>query len=622
MDKRKILAIDDEEFFRNIYEEILSSYGFSVLTVENGRKGFDALKKESFDIVITDLAMPGWDGIRTMEEIRKANPGQDIIVVTHITDLETAAAAMRAGASDYILKPLEGENLLHAVRRLLKRQKILYEHSKLVKESIEYFEILSIYKRCMDILSINEYERLVDSIVAALVAETKAKKGLFWLSDGDIEGNWKIIGSMGEISPDDRILPIDDPSWKENVTGGTPFFRSADKMDTFYVPIMPEGKEVGVIELSGKAGRGKFRDKDLKVAGIIAEFSQVALNNAQRILSSEQRAYIDEDFGVFTYNFYMDFLKKEIYLSSRYKRPFSIAYLKVSNIGDLREKLGGNVTRAGIGRMIKKVIEIIREPDIIAKKDPGEYYILFPETDYFGSLMAVKRIEKGITGSKYISDGEISMPVNLLIRSASFPRDGDGIDSLLENVKKSAEKSKNSIYHRFDLYEKGFRESVDMLLSDVARAAVDRDRENGKALAPTTYSNFSTFFYSSLCNSFVDEVLLRPFLRGMLFLGMETVSPKAPLCKKIAGIENLSTRVFIMGKRGEEEWNIPNITPVYLKDGEKPLNVIIFLNEDGGYSFLGKRVDGDSIRSFHTSDVYLVEKLISKLQDHYFLQWI
>ncbi len=619
MDKGRILAIDDEEFFRHIYEEVLSSCGYFVATAENGRQGVDALKKERFDIVITDLTMPEWDGIRTMEEIRKVNPGQDIIVVTHTSDLETAAIAMRAGATDYILKPLLKANLIPTVRRLRKRQKILYEHTILVKESIEYFEILSIYKRCLDILSITEYERLVDSIIGALTAETRARKALFWLSEGGMEGNWKIVGSRGEIEPRDRELPVDDPSWEERVLGGTPFFKSADRKDVFYVPVMPADGDVGVIELSGKVKRGRFTAKDLKIAGLIAEFSQVALNNVQRLRSFEECAYMDEELGIFTHNFFVHFLKKEVFLSARYGRPFSLIYLKVNNVEELREKFGGDVTRAGISRMIRKVLDIIRTPDLMARKDLGEFYILLPETDYFGSLIAAKRIEKGVTGAKYVSDGEISMPVDLLIRSASFPRDGRDAGSLLDNVKREAEMSKKSPFHHLELSEKGLWECVDLLLSDAAKKMVAGGRKDGTGVAARHFA-FPDSFYPRLRDSFVEEVLLRPSLRGILVLGMETVSPRADFCRKIAGMDNLATRTFVLGKRGKDAWNIPNITPVYLKENEEPLDILLFLNEQGGYAFL-RRAEGGG-ESFHSSDLYLVEKLISKFQDHYLLQWI
>ncbi len=112
MNKAKILVVDDEKFFRELYEDILLPEGFILKSVDGGVKALEAVKNDNFDIVIADMIMPGWDGIRTIEEIRKVKPGQDIIIVTQVSELETAVEAMKSGAGDFILKPINGNELV------------------------------------------------------------------------------------------------------------------------------------------------------------------------------------------------------------------------------------------------------------------------------------------------------------------------------------------------------------------------------------------------------------------------------------------------------------------------------------------------------------------------------
>jgi len=240
------------------------------------------------------------------------------------------------------------------------------------------------------------------------------------------------------------------------------------------------------------------------------------------------------------------------------------------------------------------------------------------------------------------------MPIELLIKPGSYPKDGSDIDAILSSVRKGADEMEYSPFFSLDLSGKGFWDSVETLLGGEKKAGPPENESpvaaeeaadtrysrfstyafclypSGRLPYPTSYlySDFSSSFFIRLCGAFVNEVVLRPFLRGALFIGLETVSPHEAFCKKIAPIENLYTRVFVLGKRGKEDWNIPNITPVYLKKGEKPLMSIIFLNEDGGYAFIGKKTADNKIHAFHTSDIYLVEKLIEKLQAHYLLQWM
>ena len=616
MNKGRILAIDDENFFRKLYEGILISEGFFVRTVAGGKEALSLLKEESYDIVIADMVMPGWDGIRTVGEIKKVNPDQDIIMVTHVSDVETVIEAMKSGAADYILKPVKKEAILQSVRKLLKRQKIILEHAKLVKESIEHFEILSTYKKCLDILSINDYRRLVDSIVDAMVTESGARTGLFWISDKEGE-SWKTAGTISQNLLEKACLPADDELWAGNMKSGLPFCWPEKSGNKFYAPILLQRSRAAVVELADKKAGRHFDEKDLKSVGVLAEFSQVALTNAKKISSLEGHSFKDEESGLYTYSFFEDSLRRQIFIASRYSRPFSIVYLKIHNYVNLIESFGREVVRSSVRKIINKVEGVIRDSDIMAVRGEEEFCILLTETDYFGSIMAMKRIEDGIAGIKYVSDGESSMPVNMLVMSASYPRDGSDIKGLMEAVTKRTEEVKESLFQHLELSDKGFWESVDIILEDS-----EGYKRLGSTLPSEVYSEFSDRFYAGLRDMFAREVSCRPYLRGVLFVGTETISPRDDFCSRIAGLENLSTRVFVVGKKGNEEWNVPNITPVYLKEGEIPVNMVFFLNEETGYAFLRKPDKGEGSLSFHTSDVFLVEKLISKLRDHYLLQWI
>ncbi len=619
MSRGRILVVDDENFFRKLYEGILLPEGFFVRTVEGGKEAAAILKKESFDIVITDLVMPDWDGIRTVEEIKKIRPDQDIIMVTHISELETAVEAMKSGASDYILKPIREEALLSSVRKLLKRQKIFTEHSRLVQENIEHFEILSTYKKCLDILSIDDFDRLIDTTVDAMVADTGAREGILWISDSDMKGLWNIAGIVSEYVKEKASLPAGEDSWLERMKIGVPFLWP-DKKGRLFVPLMLQQEILAVVELYAKRGSRLFDERDLKNVGIIAEFAQVALNKAKKINALAAHTFKDDDFGLYSFPLLMDCMKRQISVASRYGRPFSVVYLKIHNLEELKDAFGAETVRTSVVRIVSKVKGVIRDSDVMAMKDEGEYCVLLTETDYFGSIMAIKRIEDGTTGIKYVSDGESSMPVSLVVTAVSYPRDGFNIEKLLDTVINRTEEVQESLFQRLNLSEEGYPESVDIILG--RKAGEEIEERGGGALPEYVYSDLSGDLYIRMRELFVREIMQRHHLRGLLFLGVDTVSPADDFCKKIASVKDLATRVFVVGKKGDKEWNIPHMTPVYLKENEEPFSMILFLNEEAGYAFLGKKRPDGSSCSFHTSDMFMVEKLISKLREHYLLQWV
>ncbi|MDH3976408.1 MAG: response regulator [Deltaproteobacteria bacterium] len=624
MSKKRLLVIDDEKFFRELYEGILASEDFTVIAVEGGREALELIREESFDVIIADMVMPGWDGIRTIREIRKVSPDQDIIIVTHVSEIEAAVEAMKNGASDYILKPINREDLLYALNRVVKRQKILVEHSRLLQESVDLFEVLSIYKKCLKILSINDFTALMNYVTEAMAEETGSKEAYFWLSYSGLEAGWIIKASLG--GSDQRAgkkLPLQDEEWQKGVRAGVPFFRSQGKVNSFFVPFLLQDRVVAVVELSSKRGGQKYDDRDFKFAGIVAEFSQLALNNARKLTSLEDSSLLDKNFGVYSYKFFLETFNKQIFTASRYRRPFSVAVIKIDNLDELKKNFAATQVKNSITGIIEKISDAIRHSDILAGIGEREFYLLLPETDYFGSIMAVKRMEEAIAGVKYVSDGISSSSVEVLTVSASFPRDGVHMDTLMNSVNKRADELRNNLFLKLDLVDKKYWEAVDTLINGSETLSPLMDTCGGicSAAAPYIYSDMDDTFYFRLRDLFVNEIISRPFLRGVLFLGAEQISPNDEFCKKIGQADNLTMRIFVIGKRGSEQWNIPNITPVYLKEGEAFFNTILFLNEEAGYAYYGQK-NYNSYTSFHTSDLYTVEKLISKLRDHYLLQWI
>ncbi|HUL44541.1 MAG TPA: sigma-54 dependent transcriptional regulator [Bacteroidota bacterium] len=130
----RILVVDDEEIIRDSISFILKKEGFTVAVAENGKVAYNRLLDEPFDIVISDLEMPEMKGIELLEKSIQLNPQSAFIIVTAYGSLETAISALRAGASDYILKPVEFDELLVKIRRLLDEKKLQVENQLLRRQ--------------------------------------------------------------------------------------------------------------------------------------------------------------------------------------------------------------------------------------------------------------------------------------------------------------------------------------------------------------------------------------------------------------------------------------------------------------------------------------------------------
>jgi two-component system response regulator PilR (NtrC family) len=129
-----ILIVDDEQIIRESASFILRKEGFDVEEAENGRAAYEKFVEKAFDLVITDLEMPEMKGIELLSKIRELSPQTIVIIVTAYGSLETAISALRMGASDYLLKPIEFDELTMKIRRLLEYRKLLWENQYLRRE--------------------------------------------------------------------------------------------------------------------------------------------------------------------------------------------------------------------------------------------------------------------------------------------------------------------------------------------------------------------------------------------------------------------------------------------------------------------------------------------------------
>jgi len=118
-----ILVIDDEESMREACVQALSVQGYRAKAVENGYRGLELINRESFDVIILDLKMPGIEGMDLLRRIKKNGPNSVVIVITGYGTIEIAVDAMREGAHDFLTKPFTPEALTEVVKEAVKKRR-------------------------------------------------------------------------------------------------------------------------------------------------------------------------------------------------------------------------------------------------------------------------------------------------------------------------------------------------------------------------------------------------------------------------------------------------------------------------------------------------------------------
>ena len=142
----RVLIVEDDKSSLDILEEYLVAEGFSVLTASDGSKAIKIIEEEDLDVVLTDLKLPGANGIEVLKVAKKVNQDLHVIIITGYASLETALQAIKEGGYDYITKPFRLEEVGVALKNVSEKVKLEREKRGLAKDLRKAYTELDILK--------------------------------------------------------------------------------------------------------------------------------------------------------------------------------------------------------------------------------------------------------------------------------------------------------------------------------------------------------------------------------------------------------------------------------------------------------------------------------------------
>jgi DNA-binding NtrC family response regulator len=177
----RILIVDDEPVLCDSLRRVFEKDGYEVETAGSAEAAFQLFEPAAYDLVLCDVLLPGMDGIEFLEAVKKRSPNQIVIVMTAYASIETAVGALRAGARDYILKPIIHEEIKRVVRVILNERALHAENLLLKRQIEENYDFENIVGKSAAILSlIEQVKKISNSRSNVLVlGETGTGKELF-----------------------------------------------------------------------------------------------------------------------------------------------------------------------------------------------------------------------------------------------------------------------------------------------------------------------------------------------------------------------------------------------------------------------------------------------------------
>lgn len=609
-----ILVIEAEHETRQRYQILLATEGYAVTSVATWDEGREKLRTLSFDLVITDLQPGTGSGAETAHVILALHPGEELFVTVATGQVDEGVAALRGGASGYLQRPVTPDELALRVNRVLYRIAQRGELARLTQENIEFRSTVGAFHKCMAFLRVRDVDRLGDLILDTLMELCAAESGVLWLTGhtpGDVRlrcrrGLAQVAAASEWLSPEAQesaYLQTDEPLLAQD--GGACF-----------AALRSGGELVGLIKLESPSERSAFTPADLVIAATVVEFAAAALAALLRVQRSEHELLRAPGGEAYNMAFFRDHLEKELLTAQRYGRHLSLIKLVVDNHDELVTRFHDRQVAESMQLMIAAVCTVLRDADILSQVAPGIYYIMLPETDAWGSLMAQRRIRKAISGQLLISDMKKNLTIQAIMRSASCPGDGPTLAALDRVVEARLATLRNSILLRGHFENTPFWQVADTLLGKDPRmpAALFEEQGGGR------YFSLADEQLETFCGAVCRETLETQQGRGVALRGCADFEVAQQAMGLKNGEHSQDVMVYLLGGTSRIDLIQPGMVPIHVEDPVfSDRTFLLCLGDDYSYAFFARR-DGERWQAFHTADFYFVENMLAKLLEQYQLQ--
>ncbi|NVN90720.1 MAG: diguanylate cyclase [Desulfuromonadales bacterium] len=434
----KILVVEDDRFFRDLFADLLTGQGYDVNSASSGQEGLKMLADHSYDLVVTDLVMPDVDGMEILAKAREIDPSIDIIMVTGNANMESAIFALKHGARDYIVKPINSEEFLHSVAQCLEQRRILDENEEL-KSMLNLYQSSQTIAGCLDI------ERLYHLVPDAFAREIGVSRsmGLFLtenalelceakgVSDSIAEHYTGVIQAcIAKNILGTRLMMRIQFSDKSAAVSG---INEAGIEEAHLIFMRSRGTLQGVIVVFNEPGLRlpELNSKNKNILFLL-EQSLLALENANSFALAKDMLFIDDLSGLYNQRYLEVALDREMKRSGRFSSQLAILFLDMDafkQVNDMHGHLVGSRVLKEMGKLLRTSV---RDVDVVIRYGGDEYTLILVETSPDVAALVAERIRAMVESHEFLSSEGYNIRMTCSVGFSCCPDDALTKDELLE----------------------------------------------------------------------------------------------------------------------------------------------------------------------------------------------
>ncbi|NVN98708.1 MAG: diguanylate cyclase [Geobacteraceae bacterium] len=447
----KILIVEDDAFFREIFSDLLSEDGYQVDTASSGNEALKMLEAGKYQLVVTDMVLQDISGLDILSRAKQMDSDIEVIVVTGYGNMESAIYALKNGARDYLVKPISHDEFKHVVRLSMEQRRLLNENQGL-KDQIRLFQTCQTIANCIEI------ERILSLVLEAALKETGSHQGFSCIRDAGRE--LFLIDAKGMTAEAAEALNEQLKkcfNWEEESFFEPMSLTVEPGKDLLLLPLSHKSPIQGIVALMNQDKTFPIR-LNMGNVHFLMEQSALALDNAGRYSVAKDLLNIDELTGLYNYRYLEIALEREMKRAERYGLSMSVIFLDVDMLKLVNDTYGHLVG----SRVLKEVASVIkssvREVDIVIRYGGDEYTIILIETGKQGAAIVAERIRKTIANQNFILGENLEVKLTASLGFACYPEDTKSKLELLEMADRAMyfgkESGKNTVSHISESIEK------------------------------------------------------------------------------------------------------------------------------------------------------------------------
>ena len=435
----KILVVEDDSFFREVFSDLLREEGYEVDAAASGEEAIEKLRGRDYQVVVTDLVMQGINGLDLLAIVKHRDPAIEVIMVTGHANIETAIFALKTGARDYLVKPINHDELKHAVGLCVEQRRLLDENQGL-KSQIKLFQVSQNIANCLDL------DRLNSLVIDGILKEMGVTRGLIYYVDGidnlvlkEARGFSEVVGNnIGKAiladarlfeEATERCVLLEAVPPYEKIGGGDDV---KDLRQAMLLAIRSKSHLHGCLVLFNEPEKDLRDQINQESLNFLLDQSQLAYENASRYHTARNLLYIDELTGLFNYRYLELALERDIKRAERYGSSLSVIFLDLDDfkkVNDVHGHLVGSKVLRDAGALLKKSV---REVDTVIRYGGDEYTVILIETGLHDAATVAERIRSNLSNQVFLAEEGLNIRITASIGFACFPEDTKSKVELLE----------------------------------------------------------------------------------------------------------------------------------------------------------------------------------------------